>query len=782
MMGVVTKEQQAAGSPATNRRRMAAWEWYALAGILCLGAALRAAYLIEFIQDPSFSLPRPDPAFHDDWARALSGQYDPAHPVPYGPGQPDNLPFIRPPAYPYFLAALYALNGGSYLWTYAMQMTLGLFSVALGFFLARALMGRAVALTFSFLFASYWVFVYYESQLHAIALTLFLQLLFMGALYLWARRPTGARALAAGLIMALLALANSVVLTFVPVALAWLLYVARRKTSWFAAFVSSVAFAAGLALGIAPVTFHNHRVTGAWTAITPGGGLVLYMGNNPDATGSYAMPDKVRASRSLYDFMDVMHASFTEQTQGGMSTAEADRYYGRKALAYMLSHPGKTLTRMAMKAALFASPFEFMHNYTVVEYDRAFSRVLGRLPGNFAYALTGFLIGGAAWAASWFRRREKTAAQQEDVFPAQAVVVAMACFVFCGFLSYLPFFVVSQFRVPLIPFMLLFGAYGLVAFAGFLTERQWKKAAVMAAGGAILYATCSMPLAPFDSKENLFVWHFQRALDYARLGEDAVAEREFALAADAQPEVFRMYAERAVTLTQSRDFDAAWDECNRAVSLYRSVSALDPLGACLAIALAAVQMDRYDDAFAICEETYRKNPDLATAFYEVAVELSGEAVDAYARTYPGDAPPTIASSKQGQMALAVRCLERYATVRPDDANGQWRLVQTLLAVGSPAEVLKRCVALVEKGPDFTPIRVGLAAAFRLCGQDDQALAHLQQAVRDMPTYAEAQAQLGYTLLVLDRKTEAVAALEIALRLDPAHPWAAKALSVAEAHS
>jgi 4-amino-4-deoxy-L-arabinose transferase-like glycosyltransferase len=105
--------------------------WIVLAVILLAGAVLRASYLKEIAATPEFTHPLADPAFHDYWARAiLSGDWTP----PAGEENPRiaEVPYQRPPGYPYFLALAYALTGKSYLGARIVQMILGLGTAVLG--------------------------------------------------------------------------------------------------------------------------------------------------------------------------------------------------------------------------------------------------------------------------------------------------------------------------------------------------------------------------------------------------------------------------------------------------------------------------------------------------------------------------------------------------------------------------------------------------------------------------------------------------------------------------
>ena len=176
----------------------ARWEWWILGGILLLGFALRAMYLVDLSHTPDFFFPKVDAEFHDYWARgAVSGDWRtrPAHEDP----RIYETPYLRPPGYPLFLALVYWATGSSYVAARMVQMLLGLVNVVLAFGLARALFGRAAGLVSALLLATYWAFIYFEGELLAPVLLVLLLLAILHLAHLWAVRAGWVFALAAGI-------------------------------------------------------------------------------------------------------------------------------------------------------------------------------------------------------------------------------------------------------------------------------------------------------------------------------------------------------------------------------------------------------------------------------------------------------------------------------------------------------------------------------------------------------------------------------------------------------
>jgi len=173
----MSTETEAPAGAARKRpaKRPARRNWILLAAILLAGLLLRVSYLREVTSRPIFSAPIADAAFHDYWARAIvSGDWTPPA------GEPDprirEVPYLRPPGYPHFLALEYALTGMHLNGARVLQMLLGLANVLLMFLLGRAVFNRPIGILLAAFGAIYWALIYYEAELHSVVLSVTLGL------------------------------------------------------------------------------------------------------------------------------------------------------------------------------------------------------------------------------------------------------------------------------------------------------------------------------------------------------------------------------------------------------------------------------------------------------------------------------------------------------------------------------------------------------------------------------------------------------------------------------
>jgi len=103
-------------------------------------------------------------------------------------------------------------------------MSLGLAGCVIAYLLARIIFARTVSLIFAALMAVYWIFIYYEGELHEPALLMFLVLCCFYFLALWTKKKRLFYAVAAGVLMGLSSLVRPNLLLFIPVTVGWLIW------------------------------------------------------------------------------------------------------------------------------------------------------------------------------------------------------------------------------------------------------------------------------------------------------------------------------------------------------------------------------------------------------------------------------------------------------------------------------------------------------------------------------------------------------------------------------
>ena len=292
------------------------------------GLALRALYWAGYADSPLFALAvGPDVMEYDARAREiLSGIFLPRDAE------------IHAPLYSWFLALLYRLGGGSIPLVRAVQLLLN-WGAWLGLFaLLVRLRGipRRAPLWFLALAMLYPVPFFHQAELISEALLLPLLAGMLAALYFAERSRNRLERLhrypLAGVLAGLAAITHPMSLAFLGAELLW--FCRRRR------FRAALLFLAGALVVILPVSAVNSVCARRPVLIQANSAFNLWLGNNPDATGScYIRPGT--QWRTLH------REAEQEAAARGVTV---DRVWFGRVLSFWLHHPLDTLRLGCVKA------------------------------------------------------------------------------------------------------------------------------------------------------------------------------------------------------------------------------------------------------------------------------------------------------------------------------------------------------------------------------------------------------------------------------------------------
>lgn len=636
--------------------------------ILLLGAGLRIAYLSDHRVSPEFEFPPLDGAFHDYWATSLTtGDWAP--PSGYPDPEIATTPFFRPPGYSYFLSLIYRFSGPSILAATVVQLVLGLVSAWLAFLLGRYLFGGAAGLILAALMSGYWAFIYFEGELLAPALLVPLFLTLILVLRTWTDRMTWPRVIAAGVLFGAIALTRPNVLLCLPVVLLWSWWIARRRGSTLKGLAMAAGFALVAVLTIAPVTLRNYRVAEDFVLVSSNGGINLYIGNNPKSDGMWpAVPvlDALIHKTGWTCFDQPLIVQGVERLTGRtMKHSEVSSFFADLATDFAVEHPGQWAALTLRKALLFWGPAEISNN-KVIHYEKASSPVL-----HFGLTFPMVLSLGVLGLVTLFLDRrsgrlwQQTTADEAGKRTEVLVLIAGLCLVY--FLSYLPFFAAGRFRVPLLPFVLLFASYGLLRFGQSIRDRAAPRVLLSVVVLLTAYALAAAQAVPYEPE--LSQWHHGRATAYklrATASTDREEQRELLM--QAVEEYQQAVAADDARYWNHNDFAVLLSGLGRkeeAIEHYRQTIRLKPDFAQAHFNLGTLLLGqgRFQEATLPLREAVRWNPDylkahanLATAYLRLGRE--GEAMVALGevlRLDPGDLNSRrvlgVLEARQGRRAI-----------------------------------------------------------------------------------------------------------------------------------
>ena len=207
----------------------------------------------------------------------------------------------------------------------------------------------------------------------------------------------------------------------------------------------------------------NYAVTGGFYLTTSQFGPNFYIGNNPAADGTYM---SLRPGRGAPEFERQDATELAERArQRSLTPGEVSSYWTEQALTFITSQPGDWLALVGRKFALLWNPSEMLDTESQESYEEISPvlRVLG-VVGHFGVVVPLALVG---LIGAWPDRRR--------LWPFFALLAAYAA-------SVVLFYVFARYRFPLVPFLLLLAANGLVLaprlFAAGISgaaRRAWRR-------------------------------------------------------------------------------------------------------------------------------------------------------------------------------------------------------------------------------------------------------------------------------------------------------------------
>jgi tetratricopeptide (TPR) repeat protein len=624
-------------------------------------------------------------------------------------------PYFVSPLYIYFLAAAFAVSGGSILAAQSAQVVLGSAAAGLVHADARRWLGAGRAWIAGLLAAGTGVFVFHEVTLLQAALDPFLTAL---ALHLLTRAVQDRRpawSVAAGVAFGLLVLNRPNALACALAAAAALMWRGWR---------GGLGLLAGLALAVAPVAVRNRIVSGETVLVSSHGGLNFYIGNNPDADGTYRAAPGVTPSIEGQARDAVRVAS---QALGHPATAaEASAWFFRRAREWIAAHPGAALRLFARKLALTLNDGDVALNYSYAYYSRD-------EPGLLRWLVVGpwLLVPLGLVGLAWRARAGGGFFVWALFAPVYAVSVAA-------------FFVSTRYRLPLLVPLCLGTAETLALIAAALRQRRWRTLAAVAAAVAPLGVIANWRFGLDDGRQNERTQMILYLVDNGRFDEarPLLARAE---AADREPALLLFRVARA--LQEHR-------HPQEALPLLERATRLEPARAEARLALGEALLDtgRAQEAVAHLQVARDAGvrPDLAGVDLARALAATGrarEAAEAVTRVPVPVADPVSALAlgllalELDEPAFAEKALRSAVASAPQAAEPREALGVALLSQDRLAEAAEQLEAAVRLDPTSASAHLNLAVVDAQSGRFEDARRHAQEALRLKPDYPQARGLL-----------------------------------------
>ncbi len=492
-------------------------------------------------------------------------------------------------------------------------------------------------------------------------------------------------------------------------------------------------FGAGLAVVFAPVVIRNYSIDGGIYLTTSQFGPNFYIGNNPNADGTYA---SIRFGRGAPEFERIDATEVAEEAAGRtLSPAEVSSFWTTRALDYIRSQPGDWLALTARKVLLLFNRSEIVDTESLESYAE-FSWPL-RILGRFSHFGVLVPIAMAGLVLSWSQRRR--------LWVIYALALTYAA-------SVVMFYVFARYRYPLVPFLWLFAAVVLArSVKESLAQSHWR----VAAGVVVIAVFANWPV--LDSTLMRAITENNLATAFAERGrhDEAIAHHERAIAL--QPDYAPAYNNLGTTLRAAGRVDEAVAQYTKALELKP-----DFASASYNLANAQLEQGKAGDSVESFRRSLQANPNSVEAHNNLGTALAArgdtaEAIAEFRAAVALDDRSVHAHRNlgnllydRGERAEGLAHLERAVAVAPAETEALYDIATLLLQEQSFRAAEARFLAVLKIKPDSAEAHNNLGIAMASQGRIKDALPHFERAVALNPSMQDARANRDQARAALGR--------------------------------
>lgn len=649
------------------------WLWV----ILAAAAVVRLAYFLELRRTPFFDHLLLDLASYDAWGRKIAA----------GAWLGDRV-FYQDPLYPYFLGFLYAVVGHRLWVVYLLQLLLGVLTVYLIYRLAKSFFSVPAALVAAALAALYKPFIFYDIQIEKSFLAVLLVTAACLALVVAVERRTAGQMWAwAGILMGLLALIRGNYLLLVPMILLGIVFLdtGKRKVR------TLLLYSLGVGLVLLLTTANNLLAGKDLVLTTSQAGQNFFIGNNPEnLTGMYRAPDFVRGDPKFEEADFQREAE--RQTGRRLKPSEVSGYWLKRGLAFLIESPSRFLRLLWAKTTLFWNNYEVPDNLDMYYFESS-SIVMRLWLPVFGLAAPFGILGMCLCLPEWRR------------------LWTLYLFALGYFVSVILFYVFSRYRLPVVPFLLVFGAEAVYRLSTYIRKGRLREAA---------YAVLILLIAGIGVNAPLGNTYNPSAIDnlgavLLQMGDLEGAESLFRQVIARRPDFADARNNLAVTLLRKGDAARAIDELKEVIRLKPMLP-----GGYVNLGNALLKQGDFGGAGANYEKALELDPKS-----QEAVQGQGELL-----------------RQKGDFAAAAEAFRRAISIDPDSAGAHNNLAISLMAQGRHEEALREFDEAVRLDPGLYRAHFNKGVCLEKLRRSEEAASSYRRAIEIAPTFAEAYGNLA----------------------------------------
>ncbi|UCG51533.1 MAG: tetratricopeptide repeat protein [Candidatus Latescibacterota bacterium] len=611
--------------------------------------------------------------------------------------------FHSSPFYPYFLAVIYRLFGVHLTLVRLIQCLIGCANCLLVYRLTMRVSGerRGPPVLAALFAAFYGTLVFFDGDLLMITLVLFftsssILLLIAGderAQCVSKRSETesvsgrrgGVYFLFAGVLLGLAGLGKPNVLLFAPFGLLWILTGFERRflpARWKA----GLWFAVGAVVAVLPITARNYVVSRDFVLVSSNAGVNLFIGNNDEASGIFYLPPESGLDNTRL-YLSSRDAAEKATGKEGLKPSEVSRYWASEALRFVSGRPGDASRLLLRKFVLFWNHYEIPNHHNRYFIGLNYAPLLG-------YLIVGFwLIAPLAIVGILVSHRTNGPGRVWRLYLG---------FILAYMGSLIPFFVTARYRLPVVPFLVVFASIGVFGLVDLLRRRSFKRLAAAVVTGALAGVIVWWSVVDYDfgfSHVVMGTAYSNLATKEPEKGPDHIARAIVHLkkSLELRPLFVDAHYNLGITYQRIGHYSGAIKELEAAV-------ALKPNHPYAGKALEACKVSLAETGDKIDSKILPKTP------FEVGVELT----------------------KAGKHLEAREHYERVLREDPHHPGGHSQLGAIYYDRGEYKKAIARFKKGLKHQPDHFVLNNNIAGAYYRIGEHDKAKRHWEKCLEIQP--------------------------------------------------
>jgi tetratricopeptide (TPR) repeat protein len=634
--------------------------------------------------------------------------------------------FFRAPLYPYFLGILYSIFGVSFYLPRLIQMIISSFSCVLIFLLARKLFNRTIGIIASVIACLYAPFIYFGAEFELPVLEVFIDLLAFLLLLGAESRLKKRWWFLAGFVLGLSAITRPNILVFVPFVLLWL-GLKFWKENKNRMIMSGIFFFLGMILVISPVAIRNWVVGKDFVLISSQGGINFFIGNHLGADGKTAKAAPVSLPLEGYkDNVWVTSIRFAEESTGKkLKPSEISNFWYKQGFRFIQTYPLKFLQLLGKKLYCFWNSYEIESNQNLYFFSR-WSSLLRLLLWSWVLCFPFGIISplsilGMILNAKYWKK-----------------LFLIYAFILSYMLSVVMFFVTSRFRLPVVPFLIIFASYSI--------HWLWEKIRNKQTRPLLVSLSILMPLFLIVNSNLFGVKETDLSFSYNSLGNLYCQKDRYDLAIPTYQEGLEKNP-HSVELHRNLGH-AYYVKGNRdeAIKEYKMAINLDPKSAEAYTELGYIyaQMNRDEEAFQANRKALEQDSTWVRAYLNLAnlfekKRLYQQAVDEY------------------QKALVFE---------PEFVKIRNALGNAYIKLGLKDQAVAEFKKALDLDPNYVYAHVNLGNIYLDRGEYQMAIAHYNTALKLNPKMIEIYYNLALAYLQTKQPSQAKEVLKEGLKINP----------------